>query len=187
VLLLGSRNEDVRAVMAFAPSGIVWQGLDFADFGNMGPAWTAGGKPLPFVTPDAGAYRANASMKPMFDHVLADADKRPETQIPVERINGPILLLSGGDDALWPSADMAARIVKRLKAQGFKHEVTSLVYEGAGHLVFMGDPSAPTAAAQANAGPNPIMGGAGPANAKAWADDWPKTIAFFDKALKGKN
>lgn len=183
-LLLGSRNKDVRAVMAFAPSGIVWQGLDFNDVANMGPAWTADNKPLPFIAPDPAAFRPNAPMKPMFDNVLAEADRRPETGIPVEKINGPILLISGGDDRLWPSADMAARIVKRLKDKDFKHEVTNLIYEGAGHLVFMGDSSAPYLAAQAKAGPNPVMGGDGPTNAKAWNDNWPKTIAFFDEALK---
>ncbi len=184
-LLLASRNEDVRAVMAFAPSGIVWQGLDFDDVANMGPAWTAGGKPLPFVIPDPASYRPNASMKPMFDKVLSEADKRPETLIPVEKISGPILLLSGTADALWPSADMAERIVKRLKDKGFEHSVQHLSYEGAGHLVFIGDPSTPAAIAGAKAGPNPLLGGAGQANAAAWADGWPKTIAFFDKALKG--
>lgn len=184
-LLLASRNRDVRAVMAFAPSGIVWQGLDFSDVANMGPAWTAGGKPLPFVIPDQASYRPNASMKPMFDKALANADKRPETVIPVEKINGPILLISGKSDALWPSADMAERIVKRLKDKGFKHGVQHLTYEGAGHFVFMGDPSTSAAKSAARAGPNPMMGGDGPANAAAWADDWPKTIAFFDKALKG--
>jgi very-short-patch-repair endonuclease len=98
VLLLGSRNKNVRAVMAFAPSGIVWQGLNFANPMNMGPAWTAGGKPLPFVTPDQGAYRANTPMKQMFDNVLADADKRPETQIPVLQGSYPVAFLDMG----WP-------------------------------------------------------------------------------------
>jgi dienelactone hydrolase/uncharacterized protein (DUF2141 family) len=184
-LLLAARNKDVRAVMAFAPSGIVWQGLDFNDVANMGPAWTADGKPLPFIAPDAAAYRPKESMTAMFDNVLAEADRRPETQIPVEKINGPVLLISGADDRLWPSADMAARIVKRLKDKGFEHDVTNLVYEGAGHLVFMGDSSAPYLVAQGKAGPNPVMGGDGPANAKAWNDNWPKTVAFFDETLKG--
>jgi len=184
-LLLAARNPDIRAVMAFAPSGIVWQGLDFSDPQNMGPAWTSDGKALPFVTPDPAAYRPGASMRAMFDNVMADADKRLETAIPVEKINGPILLISGKEDALWPSADLAERVVKRLGDQKFKHAVTHLAYEGAGHLVFMGDPSTAGAQAQANAPANPMLGGTGAANANAWADNWPKTIAFFDKALKG--
>jgi hypothetical protein len=150
----------------------------------MGPAWTAGGKPLPFVIPDPAAYRPDGMIR-MFVNSMPDADKRPETNIPAEKINGPILLISGKADALWPSADMSERLVKRLKDKGFKHPVQHLSYDGAGHLVFMGDPTSPGALAMAKAAPNPMLGGTGTANAAAWADDWPKTIAFFDKALKG--
>lgn len=183
-LLLASRRTDIRAVMAFSPSGIVWQGLDFNDVANMGPAWTAGGKPLPFVIPDPAAYRPDGMIR-MFVNAMPDADKRPETNIPAEKINGPILLISGKADVLWPSADMSERLVKRLKGKGFKHPVQHLSYEGAGHMVFMGDPASPGAQAMAKAAPNPMLGGTGTANAAAWADDWPRTIAFFDKALKG--
>jgi dienelactone hydrolase/uncharacterized protein (DUF2141 family) len=184
-LLLASRRPDVRAVMTFAPSGIVWQGLDFSDTTNMGPAWTANSKALPFLIPDSAAYRPDA-MRKMFDNTLLSADKRPDTAILVENIKGPILLLSGKAEALWPSAEMSERVVKRLKDKGFKYDVQHLSYEGAGHLVFMGDPATPAAQAMAKAAPNPMLGGTGAANAAAWADNWPKTIAFFDKTLKGQ-
>jgi dienelactone hydrolase/uncharacterized protein (DUF2141 family) len=181
-LLLASRRRDVRAVMAFAPSGVVWQGLS-NDFTNTGAAWTAAGKAVPFLIPDGAAYRPNA-MRKMFDNALLAADQRPEVAIPVEKIHGPILLLSGRADALWPSTDMSGRLVKRLQDRGFKHSVQHLSYEGAGHLVFIGDPTRPAAQAMAMAAPNAMLGGTGAANAAAWADNWPKTLAFFDKALK---
>ncbi len=50
----------------------------------------------------------------------------------------------------------------------------------------MGDPSVPAATRMASAPPNPMLGGAGPDNLAAWQDNWPKVIAFFDKALKGQ-
>jgi len=183
-LLLASRRPDIRAVAAFAPSGIVWQGLNFQNPMNMGPAWTIDGRPLPFITPDGMAYRPGAAMKPMFDNVLAQADTRLDTNIPVEKINGPILLVSGKADALWPSFDMAERIVKRANEKGFGHPVTHLSYEMAGHMVFMGDPSTPRADAMVRAPVNPMLGGTGEANMAAWKDNWPKALAFFDKALK---
>jgi dienelactone hydrolase/uncharacterized protein (DUF2141 family) len=185
-LLLASRNKDVRAVMAFAPSGIVWQGLNFQDPMHMGPAWTADGKALPFVTPEGRLYRPNAPMKPMFDTVLSQADTRPETVIPVEKINGPVLLISGKADALWPSFDMGERIVRRLKDKGFGHDVQHLSYETAGHMVFMGDPTSAGAISMSKAPLNPSLGGTGEANLNAWTEDWPKVVAFFDKALKGQ-
>jgi dienelactone hydrolase/uncharacterized protein (DUF2141 family) len=183
-LLLASRRSDIKAAAAFAPSGIVWQGLNFSNPMNMGPAWTVGGEALPFVAPDGMAYRPGAPMKPMFDHVLGQADTRLDTNIPVEKINGPVLLVSGKADALWPSFDMGERVVKRLEAKGFKHKVQHLSYETAGHMVFMGDPSSANAASMARAPASPMLGGTGEANMAAWKDNWPKVVAFFDAALK---
>lgn len=182
-LLLGSRNRKVKAVVAVAPSGIVWDGLDFANMGKEESAWTAGGKPLPFVTPKAEYYRGT-SMREMFLMSLDGANERPETAIPVERINGPILLLSGMDDALWPSTHMSDRIIARLQGARFRHSYEHRAYPGAGHAVFVTSPESPMARSASQ--PNPMMGGTPQGNARAWADNWPTTVAFLDKALKGK-
>lgn len=184
-LLLASRNSHIKAVAAYAPSGIVWQGLNFSNPMNMGPAWTAEGKPLPFVIPNALAYRPNAPMRDMFVKSLDYADRTSETAIPVEKISGPVLLVSGKADALWPSYELSERIVKRLKDKGFAHAVTHLSYDDVGHGVFFGDPSTPAAISFSQQTPSPMMGGTGPAGLAAWQDNWPKTVAFFDKALKG--
>jgi uncharacterized protein len=183
-LLLASRRPDIRAVAAFAPSGIVWQGLNFSNPMNMGPAWTAGGIALPFLTPDGMAYQPGGAMKPMFTNVVDHARQRPDTNIPVEKINGPVLLVSGKADALWPSFEMSERVVARLKEGNFSHPVQHLSYEAAGHMVFMGDPSSPNAASMARAPVSPMLGGTGEANMAAWKDNWPKVVAFFDNALK---
>lgn len=184
-LLLAARNPAVKAVMAFAPSGVVWQGLNFENPMNMGPAWTVGGKALPFLTPDPMLYRPGGAMKPMFDAAMAK-DKRTEANIPVEKIGGPILLISGGKDALWPSFDMGETIMARLKAAGFPHAYQHLSYPDAGHMVFMGDPAGSAAASMAKAPANPMLGGDGASGLAAWTDNWPRTLAFFDGALKGK-
>jgi len=183
-LLLASRRADITAAAAFAPSGIVWQGLNFSNPMNMGPAWTIGGNALPYVTPDGMAYRPGGPMKPMFDNVLDQATQRADTSIPVERINGPVLLISGKADALWPSFEMGERVVARLKAKNFGYPVQHLSYDAAGHMVFMGDPSSANAASMARAPVSPMLGGTGEANMAAWLDNWPKVVAFFDEALK---
>ncbi len=182
VLLLGSRNPDVHAVVAVAPSGIVWQGINYSDNRSGKSAWTAGGNPLPYVTPAGALYRAD-SMRDMFLGAMADADKHPETEIPIERVNGPVLFLSGGDDHLWPSRQMADRMMARLKAKGFRHDYAHLTYEGAGHVIFVGAPDG--AMARAMGQPSPMLGGSAEADAKAWANDWPKVLDFYGKALKG--
>lgn len=184
VLLLASRNPDIRAVGAFSPSSVVWQGLNFQNPMSMKAAWTLGGKDVPFARPAGEAYRANAALKPMFELVMAEADRHPETAIPVEKIRGPILLISGKADNLWPSETFARRIEARLKARRFRYPVTHLSYDGAGHAVFAGDPASPPLVRRATAPADIVLGGDGPSDARAWADDWPKTLAFFDHALK---
>lgn len=182
-LLLGSRNKDVHAVAAVAPSGIVWRGFDPADQTNAKPAkslWTANGKPLAYVMPVSSAYRTG--VYDVFFAGLPEANRRPETAIPVERTNGPVLLISGSDDRLWPAAQMADRIVARLQGARFPHSVEHLTYAGAGHAIFVGEPDG--IMARGFLTPNPTLGGTPAANRKAWEDNWPKTIAFFDKALK---
>ena len=185
-LLLASRNASVKAVMAFAPSGVVWQGLNFANPMSMGPAWTVDGKALPFLTPDGMKYRPGAAMKPMFDAALT-GEVRRDVDIPVEQIKAPILLISGKEDALWPSWDMGEAIVQRLAAANFAHGVQHLGYDGAGHMVFMGNPDSAAAQSMSKAPPNPMMGGTSDAALAAWKQNWPLTLAFFDKALKGKS
>jgi hypothetical protein len=181
-LLLASRNPDVRAVVAVAPSGIVWQGINYANGSSQG-AWTVGGKPLPFVHPLAAAYRPDSPLKAVFLGAMAEADQHPETAIPIERIHGPILFLSGDDDQLWPSGLMAERMMARLKAHRFGYSYAHLSYQGAGHVVFVGAPDG--AMARAMGKPSPMLGGSAEGDAKAWADDWPKVLAFYGKALKG--
>jgi len=182
VLLLGSRNPDVHAVVAVAPSGIVWQGINYAN-GSSRAAWTVDGRPLPFVRPASGAYRSDSPLKAVFLGAMAEADQHPETAIPIERLHGPILLISGGDDRLWPSQLMADRMMERLKAKGFRNDYVHLNYDAAGHVVFVGAPDG--AMARAMGRPSPMLGGSAEADAKAWADDWPRVLAFYGKALRG--
>jgi acetyl esterase/lipase len=50
-LLLGATYPgDVKAVVGYVPSGVIWQELSFGPrLLNSGSSWTLGGRPLPFV------------------------------------------------------------------------------------------------------------------------------------------
>jgi pimeloyl-ACP methyl ester carboxylesterase len=139
------------------------------------------GQGLPFVAPDATAYRPGQPLRPLFDNRLPEADRRAEVAIPVERIGGDVLLISGGDDKVWPATPFAERIVARLQAAGFRHRIEHLSYPAAGHLVFVGDPAGPMAGFARSAS-TVAMGGDAGANASAWADNWPRTLAFLQQA-----
>lgn len=183
-LLVASRNPAVHAVLAVAPSSIVWQGLSGGGAGDHA-AWTVANRALPFVTPDASRFDPHAmTLLPLFEARLAEADARPETAIPVERIHGPVLLISGSDDRIWPSQRFADRIVARLQGAGFRHPVLNLSYAGAGHFVFVGAPDGQLSRA-GTASNGGMLGGTAAANAAAWQDNWSRTLAFLDTALKG--
>ena len=58
-----------------------------------------------------------------------------ETKIPVERINGPVLLLASENDTIWYSKEASQAIQERLKEKNFKHKVEYHCYEQASHLL----------------------------------------------------
>lgn len=159
-LLLGAHFPDlVGGVAAYVPSSVANVGLGPTPGA---PAWTLGGQPVP-----------TAPLREFGDPSPADA---PLAIIPVEDVRGPILLVSGTDDHLWPSSRYAAAIVARLDAtrDPFPHQ--SLVYKGAGHGVGGPIPYAPEAP--------PIvgshnLGGSPAANARGREDSWPKLLAFL--------
>jgi len=51
----------------------------------------------------------------------------------VERIRGPVLLVTRNDDKVWPAGELTACALRRWEANAFPHEVGHLAYEDAGH------------------------------------------------------
>jgi dienelactone hydrolase len=185
-LLLGATYPQIRAVVAYAPSAVVWGGT-----GEQVPAWTYRGAPiLPMpnrVTPEQDAAIERGSpiaAEPWYSVNLADAAAREAHSIPVERIHGPILLLSGEDDALWPSARMGELIRERLRARGHAYPDEHRAYPGAGHL--LGAPYLPTTVNQRR---HPALGvalayGGNPRDqARANVDSWRAVLGFLAEHL----
>jgi dienelactone hydrolase len=173
-LEIASRYPDIRVVVAGAPSSVVWQSLNF---GAVNSSWTAAGKPLAFVPydhskPFTGVYNIYADS-------LATLPQHQDAIIPVETINGPVLLVSGGSDGLWPSNAMSQQVTARLKAHHFRFRVVHLNYPDAGHGAF----GAPIAADNPRAQVLTRFGGTLEGNLAARADSWPKALAFLRKAL----
>ncbi len=186
-LLLAATYPTARAVVAYAPSAVVWGGT-----GEQIPAWTYRGVPVPFmpnrVTPEQDAAiegRSPIAAEPWYTINLSDAESREAHAIPVERIHGPILLLSGEDDALWPSARMGELIMERLRQRGHAYPDAHRSYPGAGHL--LGAPYLPTTV---NERRHPAVGlvlayGGSPRDqARANADSWRAVLTFLADSLK---
>lgn len=92
-------------------------------------AWTSGGKPLPYVpnAPDAWPVRVPGpsgedawSYRPTFEASLRalSPDAREAARIDVTATHGPILMLGGANDALWPSCAFIDDAMNALERAG---------------------------------------------------------------------
>jgi dienelactone hydrolase len=176
-LLIAARDRRIKAVVAGVPSSVAWQGYNPANLTSPGPSWTEGGKPIPYAPYDTAA--PFHGLLDLYQRSLAKAPA--DAAIPVERINGPVLLVSGRDDKLWPSAAMGDAVIARLDKARFRFPHRNLAYDNAGHAGF-GEPLAPGTVVP------PAMlaqaGGTAEGNLAMRADAWPKILAFLDETLK---
>jgi dienelactone hydrolase len=148
-------------------------------------SWTIGGEAVPYagrVRNDAVPPSADGVIRltPAFLDFIADEAAVSAALIPVENINGPVLLISGKADSLWPSTHFSNLIEERLHARGFDFAAQHLSYEGAGHSIGAG--IFPTTVNQSF---HPIrksmidLGGTPEGLARARADAWPKVLEFL--------
>jgi len=182
-LLLASNDTRVRAVVAYAPSAVAWSCI-CAD--TQAPSWKLGGRPMAFVpggSDPAYSPAPGAPLRPAvnFRYRLRNSAAVRQAEIPVERIHGPVLLVAGGEDELWPSAWSADAIAARLRANGFRYRVISLAYPRAGHLI--GKAYLPAGSTRV-AGGRLETGGTPAANAAAQADAWPRVLRFLAASLR---
>lgn len=192
LLLAASYPQSVSAVVAYVPSSVVHGTLRAGAPGEPpdASAWTLAGKALPNVWQDNahadwGAFDQRPSdgaavrQPPAFVSAQADAAAVARSRIAVERIAGPILLVSGTDDGFWPSSAYAEAIRTRCASEAGRTPVTHLQYEGAGHaILFPHVPTTCTARAHPVAGVLLDAGGTPAANAYANADSWPRVLTF---------
>jgi dienelactone hydrolase len=176
-LLVASRQSEIKAVVAAVPSSVVWQGINFANYQDVKSTFSLDGQPVAYLPYDISA--PFSGVLDLYVRSLKFADAHPDAAIPVERINGPVLLLSAKGDSLWPSSAMSDRVIQRLDAHHFRFEHRHIAYADAGH----GGLSPPDGRARNSGYDN--LGGTEAGNADARADAWTQTFAFFDKALGG--
>ena len=179
-LLVASQVAGVSAVVAYAPSSVAWSCICSEPARS---SWTVGGKPVVAVPPGADpAYRRDAGepLRPAVNYLYRLRETPPSAVIPVERIAGPLLLVAGGDDQLWPSLPMANAIMQRRALPKRHPDDQLLVYPQAGHLI--GKAFVPAGSTRTGGG-RLETGGTSAGNARAQADAWPRVLAFLAKAL----
>lgn len=188
-LLLGATWPQVKAVVALAPSSVVWEGavrdpaksgIDALKPGRS--SWSLEGRPLPFLPKVVSpALRARITAGERFHGIdinplsaLDDPAAAEKAAIPVEKIGGPLLLVSSRDDGMWPATVMSDRVVTRLGASGFSRPYEHLRYDGCSHVL----PDAWLPPAYGGS-----LGGTAEGTMRAYADYWPKLRAFLDRAI----
>lgn len=165
-LQLGSLYPAFKTVVAYSPSDV--RNPACCGFTPVPYAWTLEGRPLAF----------RPSRNPNSALAL-------EARIQVERIHGPVMLLSGGDDRVWDSSAMADSIAHRLQSAHFTYNVEHLHYPHAGHgagrpeivPAWVGDVRNPTSGREAHPGGTPQ------GNAEASIDAIPKVLDFLKAAF----
>ena len=141
-LLAGSTFPRVRAVVGVMASGLVMGALSDPEPGDTrpNPAWTFGGKPVPDLfegNPQVDWSQADpaVSLVPGYLAAMRDPAAVARATIPVERINGPVLLISGKDDRLAPRHALAEIAHERLASYRHPWPFAHLSYEDTGHTI----------------------------------------------------
>ena len=192
-LLLGTVfPEEIGAITAYVPSSVIYGAITDRE----APAWVYQGKPLgpnaPFSEQDYDGEMGKTPEKaialtPSFLLGMEDKAAFAAAAIPVEKIQCPILLVSGEDDQMWPSTLFSQQIVDRLQMQGALIPCTHLSYPGAGHSIF------PTASPTGSLDFHPIaklwftFGGNPKDDTFAQKDAAEKTLQFFKTHLLNRN
>lgn len=112
----------VHGVVAVVPSGVVHAGLRGARSSSRAAgesAWSFQGRPVPWT-------RTVNEPRP---------DQFPRSVIPVEDIDGPMLLVCGGADQVWDSCAFARAIVSGREQHHVPHRSLLLAFPQAGHGV----------------------------------------------------
>lgn len=212
-LLAGAHFPDISAVVSINGSGVL-----------VGPRWTFGGEPVPYVTLDAPerlvwafwsdqpdeCWPSGLSSSLAYRHMMgepvdlrgglscvdtesryvnyllfkafADPESLARAVIPVEGINGPVLLMSGYGDRVWPSTLFAEIVVDRLKAKNHPFVVEHLAFPGAGHRNPV--PYLPTTIGR---GGGLLWGGDAEGAAVANEVFWPRMLEFLKEHLVDEN
>ncbi|MFJ2131493.1 acyl-CoA thioester hydrolase/BAAT C-terminal domain-containing protein [Streptomyces sp. NPDC087845] len=178
----------VDAVVALSPTSTTWANVGPGRDGRNRPcrsSWSWRGEPLPFVpyddswapvpTPPTGAPVAVRDWYERSRRTFAD--RVDAAAIAVERSAAELVLVAGGDDAMWPSLPWAEELAARRRAAGRPVRVISS--PDAGHRPRL--PGEGPAAASAHF----LYGGTPTADAALGTAAWPCILDALRGAHRG--
>jgi dienelactone hydrolase len=178
-----------QAIAAYVPSHVMFAGLPNQDV----PAWVYKGKPLapplkvqpPFHITGGKDRSSPVATAPLFYQLFQKQSAWASSEIPVENIQGALLLISGEDDKMWPSYFSSDYIKQKVKKHNANRICEHLHYPDAGHFISL--PFLPTTCNQYF---HPVaqlwmtVGGTAKDDAFAAKDSWQKVKDFFQAHLQ---
>ncbi|SEW22869.1 acyl-CoA thioester hydrolase/BAAT C-terminal domain-containing protein [Halobacterium jilantaiense] len=184
-LLAASERDDIGVVVGYAPSAYTWFG-DGDDESAPPSAWTVDGEPLSTLPlPDSDSRGEETERgrrgRPMFEAFVADAtdEERRAARLPVEAVAADVVLVSGGDDGVWPADQMAETLAVAMRDAAGR--VTHHEYADAGHSIFLPyHPTTERTVVERDDGPNMVHGGTPTGSAAADRDSWQHTLDALD-------
>jgi len=161
-LLVGARSDWPGAVVSYNGSGVVWN----TPSGE--PAWIdEDGDPIPYVSGKSKPTLCEGQLDE------ADAETVDAATIPVEQIGAPTLLLSGGEDPVWPARRLSEMAVDRLRDADVDYAFEHCSYDDAGH--FVTPPYLPKN--------HPVFGGSPRGIATADRDAWSTALEYLHRGI----
>lgn len=201
VLLLGSMfPEHVSAVIGYVPGAVVHGAQSACDpvTGRDGPAWLYRGEIVPHVWQN-NRSATWAALEEVDEHgvprrhaeavstALDDPEAVARARIRVENIRGPVMLLSGTDDAAWPSSRYSRMVRDRLAEVDHPYPVAWVDVEGAGHsILFPYVPTTQLTFTHPVSGRQSTNGGTPATNAHADEASWAAVQQFLDDAVAAR-
>ncbi|WP_329537755.1 acyl-CoA thioesterase (plasmid) [Streptomyces sp. NBC_01450] len=176
-LLTAVHDPRVDVVVAMSPTSRVWCNVGPGRDGAHRPyrsSWTWREQAVPFVPLDDSWTPAEADGGPVAIrgwYELSErtfADLLPLAEIPVDTARADLLLVAGGDDAMWPSLPFAEQLARRRRSVGAT--VRLITRQDAGHRPrFPGE-------SPASASPGFQYGGTPEADALLGTVAWPHVL-----------
>ncbi len=181
LVLAAHAPAQIKAVVAYSPSALVWNGLSATS-----SSWTVDGQVVPFLFFDFASLPATPIppfvLLPAYINALKNStdEDRDRARIAVENIDGPVLMLSGTDDRVWPAVHFGDMVANALARHDHPYPVVHHKYRDAGHMILA--PAYRPAAKTSLSGAGSLgieFGGTLEVNAHADADAWRRVLDFL--------
>jgi nucleolar protein 56 len=133
-MLAASEFDVFGPVVSIVGSGLVWPGG--LDPQTQRSSWALDGEALPHMS----LREEHISYDPTAESYTGSFEAAPQEEIeaatiPVENIDGPLLMVSGGQDGVWNSQRFQEVAAQRMENNG-RSDYEHLVYDEAGHFIY---------------------------------------------------